>query len=311
MNRPARVCRVFAALAVAAVVGFGPATAAFADSSAGHPEVAARQAPVAAQNIAAPPLVFATGQILTRGGGSGGGGHSGGSSGGSHSVGRSSGGSGVGHGSSGGSGVGRGVTAPRNSGGKAPATSGKVNTGTKTNTGTGTGTGKTNTGTGHTNSGTGTGRNVTKPNNSGAKVPVTSGKVTVAKNTRVTSGARSYKVNGHTYSYSRTTYRNYYTSYRGYGGYPSCRCGSTYFLLLNDPYYWPNYAYVGSPWYGHPYPVGYVVDRTNGEFVPDAHYHPGPSAGTVFLWILVILVIIAAAGGGLYLFTHRRRRLDF
>jgi len=144
-------------------------------------------------------------------------------------------------------------------------------------------------------SGSTSGRSVTAPKVTGNKAPAaTSGKVTIPKTARA-SGS-SYSDGGHTYTYSRSTYTTYYTTY--HGGYPSYGT-SLYWTLLNDPFYYPNYGNVFSPWYNHGYPAGYVV--TNGEFIPVAS-SSGSAVGTVFLIILII-----AATGLLVWFLLRRR----
>jgi hypothetical protein len=74
----------------------------------------------------------------------------------------------------------------------------------------------------------------------------------VSKSTKVTGS--TYTVPGHTYTYTSTTH--YYTEFNG--GYPLY--GSLlYWILFNDPYYYPNYFLFGNPWYHHPYPKGFHV----------------------------------------------------
>jgi len=64
---------------------------------------------------------------------------------------------------------------------------------------------------------------------------------------------------------------------------------SAYFVLLNDPFYYPNYHIPGSPWYGHPYPLGYTV--SNGYFVPVS----SPTPWTTILTGIVAVVALAIA----------------
>jgi len=78
------------------------------------------------------------------------------------------------------------------------------------------------------------------------------------------------------YAYQRPSYWQNVTTPR-YGT-------PAYFVLLNDPFYYPNYQIPGSPWYGHPYPVGYTV--SNGYFVPVSS--PAP-------WTVIVIGIVAVA----------------
>jgi hypothetical protein len=72
-----------------------------------------------------------------------------------------------------------------------------------------------------------------------------------------------------------------------------------YWLLFNDPYYYPNYGLIGDPWYGHQYPVGYGVQ--NGQFVA-AH-----QSSLAWVWVLLIIVLVAAAAVGIFLLVRSRR----
>jgi hypothetical protein len=61
-----------------------------------------------------------------------------------------------------------------------------------------------------------------------------------------------------------------------------------YFVLLNDPFYYPTYQIPGSPWYGHPYPLGYTV--SNGYFVPAGSPTPWTAIVTGILAIVALAV---------------------
>lgn len=78
------------------------------------------------------------------------------------------------------------------------------------------------------------------------------------------------------YTYQRPSYWQSVTGPR-YGT-------PAYFVLLNDPFYYPNYQIPGSPWYGHPYPLGYTV--SNGYFVPVSSSTP---------WTVIVTGIVAVA----------------
>lgn len=132
-------------------------------------------------------------------------------------------------------------------------------------------------------------RNTTQPS---------AGAITISKGT--TAGGRNYHVPGTstTYHYRVTTYHSYYTTYHGgYLGYYPPLGSSMYWTLWNDPFYYPNYITVGSPWYGHPTPVGYNI--SNNELIA-VHHKPFPW-GTFFLCLLIIALVAAAY----WYFVHR------
>ena len=208
-------------------------------------------------------------------GSSGGGGRSGGSS----SGGRSSSAPKSGSSSkSGGSSSGRKTTPPKSSSSNKSGSSGRA---TKAPTKTG------------TKISPSTVKNTVQPNK---------GKINISKNT--VAGGKSYKVPGtnKTYTYNRTTYDSYYTTYRGgYLGYYPPLGTPTYWLLWNDPFFYPNYITVGSPWYGHPTPVGYSVE--DGKLIAKEKGNSFPW-GTVFLVILVLALVAVAA----YFLVQARRK---
>lgn len=123
-----------------------------------------------------------------------------------------------------------------------------------------------------------------------ASPKATTGKVTVSKTSRATGS--NYTVGGHTYTYRTVTYYNTF-----HGGYPLYGT-SAYWLLYNDPYYYPNYALLGDPWYGHQYPVGYSVQ--NGQFV---QHH----SSLAWLWILLIVLLVLAVGTAIIYGVIRHR----
>jgi len=172
----------------------------------------------------------------------------------------------------------------RSSGGSSSSVSrSSTSTSTRTSTNTGTST-RTNTGTSSNSGGFSGGgsKPVTRtPMTTGSLV--TGGKSTVIANsaaskgslpstvvrpsTRVTSGS-TYRVAGVTYGYHPASY---------WAGFRAPLYGSAaYWMLLNDPYYAPNYFNMHSVWYHHPYPVGYSY--ANGQFAP-IHHTPWRCSG--------------------------------
>jgi len=68
---------------------------------------------------------------------------------------------------------------------------------------------------------------------------------------------------------------------------------SAYFVLLNDPFYYPNYHIPGSPWYSHPYPLGYTV--SNGYFVPVSSPTPWTAIATGIVAVVALAIAFVAA----------------
>lgn len=131
-------------------------------------------------------------------------------------------------------------------------------------------------------------RNTTQP---------TAGKIAISKNT--VAGGKVYTVPGtnYRYSYNRAKYSQYQNRYNG--GYPTA--GSRqYFVMINDPFYLPNYSLVGSPWYGHPTPVGYRIH--DGQLIAEKKDNGFPWVG-----FFVCLLVLAAVGAGCVYFVRRSR----
>lgn len=127
-------------------------------------------------------------------------------------------------------------------------------------------------------------------------VQPTKGPINISKDT--VAGGKTYKVPGtnRTYRYDRDNYGQYRSQYGM--GYPPVGT-ATYFLLLNDPFYYPNYVIPGSPWFGHPMPVGYRV--SNGQLIG--------SSGGGFPWgkfLLILLFVGAAIAAGVYMYQRSR-----
>lgn len=143
----------------------------------------------------------------------------------------------------------------------------------------------------------GTGRATSAPTRTGTKVVAstvrnttqpTKGAIRISKDT--VAGGKTYKVPGTTkvYHYDRTVYVGYYNRYDG--GYPTYGT-PLYWTLWNDPFYYPNYVTVGSPWYGHPTPVGYRIN--DGQLI--STQHSGTPWMTIFICLLVLLAVAAGA----------------
>lgn len=225
----------------------------------------------------------------------------GGFSGGGGSVSHSFSGGSSSHTSSGGGSISHSSTHISSGGSKAPSSSGTKAPSTKTQSGSG-----------HSITGGSakTGKSTTAPKSSGVKAPTvthksttisknpTTGKVSVSRSTRV-SGS-SYNLDGHTYTYSST--RSYYHSYPG-GGYAPLGT-ALYWTMLNDPYYYYNYANPASSWYGMGYPSGYSVQ--NGQLVASQQH----SSSLAWLWILLIILVVIAIALSIWAIFFRSRKAD-
>jgi hypothetical protein len=118
-------------------------------------------------------------------------------------------------------------------------------------------------------------------------VQPTAGSINISRDT--VAGGTSYRVPGtsYTYRYSASTYSGYYSRYAG--GYPPVGT-PLYWRLWNDPFYYPNYTTIGSPWYGHPTPVGYRLD--DGQLIRSSRPFPWV---TVLVWLAIIALVVALA----------------
>ena len=92
----------------------------------------------------------------------------------------------------------------------------------------------------------------------GRATAVSAHAITLSRSARAAGSSYTVPGTDTVYTYQRPSYWQSVISPR-YGT-------PAYFVLLNDPYYYPNYQTPGSPWFGHPYPLGYTV--SNGYFVP-------------------------------------------
>jgi hypothetical protein len=90
-----------------------------------------------------------------------------------------------------------------------------------------------------------------------------------------------------------------------HGGYPVYGTPD-YWVLLNDPYYAPNYWSVASPWYRHDYPAGYTLDDDSAMFVPAAAAEDASDGMSALAWTLLGLGMVLILGGVVYLALRRR-----
>ena len=124
------------------------------------------------------------------------------------------------------------------------------------------------------------GGNTRVPLNTGSLV--TRGRVTAVSAHALTL-SRSARASGSSYAVPGTDTVYTYQQPSYWQSVISPRYGTpAYFVLLNDPFYYPNYHIPGSPWYSHPYPLGYTV--SNGYFVP---------VGSSTPWTVIVIGIVA------------------
>ena len=120
--------------------------------------------------------------------------------------------------------------------------------------------------------------------------------ITLSRSARASGSSYTVPGTDTVYTYQRPSY--WQSVIRPRYGTPA------YFVLLNDPYYYPNYQIPGSPWFGHPYPVGYTV--SNGYFVPVG----SPTPWTVIVIGIVAVVALAIAFVVVRAIMNRKRSVS-